>query len=104
MPIAKTIQFKLLPDGGFVAGDVDTGRTSYAYPTSTHATLAKRNPEREARIMLKAANRLQDVDTSEYDARNWASMQLVFWCSVDKGIVPCDRRPCECAEMIGGAA
>jgi hypothetical protein len=51
------ITFKLLPDGGFVAGDTDTGRASYAYPTSSHATIARTMPARIAAEMMESANR-----------------------------------------------
>lgn len=38
------IRFHLDTDGGFTAGDTSTGLTAYAYPSSTHATRAKRDP------------------------------------------------------------
>jgi len=60
-------------DGGFTAGDTATGRTGYAYPTSTHATLACRNPGATARKMMRAA--AASIGTphivAECDARNW---------------------------------
>lgn len=66
------VKFKLLADGGFVAGDTFTEKTSYAYPTSTHATTARRLPERVALEMVQSANRLTGCDTTDYDARMWA--------------------------------
>ncbi len=48
--------YKLDAHGGFTVGDTDTGATSYAYPTSPHATLARRLPDRVAADMAKAAN------------------------------------------------
>lgn len=41
--------------GGFLCGDTLTGITEYAYPTSDHATAAKRDPEGVARTMLAKA-------------------------------------------------
>jgi hypothetical protein len=71
--MTMAIQFKLLADGGFVAGDTETGRTSYAYPTSPHATMARTMPERIAAEMIASANRVSG-DTADYDARMWAKM------------------------------
>jgi len=66
------IVYELLTDGGFVAGDTETGFTSYAYPTSSHATMAKRQASRVAAEMVKSANAFGDiVGRSDYDARNW---------------------------------
>jgi len=65
------ISYRLLPDGGFVAGDLATRRTSYAYPSSSFATLARTMPHRIAVDMLASANRWTG-DTADYDARNWA--------------------------------
>lgn len=42
--------------GGFVAGDLETGRTAYAYPTSNYATRAHGNPQEVARQMMTAEN------------------------------------------------
>ena len=72
-----TIKWRLLPDGGFVAGDPATGRTAYAYPNSAYAEWAKHNPAREAEMMLRSANRYggpNAQETADYDARNWARM------------------------------
>lgn len=76
------IRFRLLPDGGFVAGDSQTGRTVYAYPTSNNARHAQHIPEYVAQAMLLDTNRMAtDRDTSpicrEYDARNWALLAEV---------------------------
>lgn len=61
--------------GGFTAGDTVTGRTSYAYPTSFHATTAKRSAVRTAMQMMEDENALGDWrDAPEYrakDARHW---------------------------------
>jgi len=67
------IVHRLLPDGGFVAGGVETGFTSYAYPTSPNAVQAKRNPDRTAeKMMAEEKPYLHASDsTKEYDARNW---------------------------------
>ena len=52
----RTIEWRMLDDGGFVAGDISTGNASYAYPTSTHATAAKRKPHQIAIAMVTNAN------------------------------------------------
>ena len=71
--------FKLLPDGGFVAGDTESRLTSYAYPTSTHANAAKRKPEATAREMVKNESRaLHSFGVPrvvEYDAHNWQRLE-----------------------------
>jgi hypothetical protein len=68
--------FRMLPCGAFVAGDRGSGFTCYAYPTSTYATQAKRNPEKTARLMMRRENdsgRLVPEDICKrYDAHNWA--------------------------------
>lgn len=45
----------LCRDGGFVVCS-DAGNWAYAYPTSAHATSAKRQPEAVARIMAAEAD------------------------------------------------
>lgn len=76
------IVFRLEPDGGFVAGDTETRRTSYAYPSSPNATLARKLPERIAGEMIASANRFAascpNAQIEEYDARMWASLQSVM--------------------------
>lgn len=51
------VRFKMQSDGGFAAYDAGTGNASYAYPTSEHATIARRLPERIAAEMVASANR-----------------------------------------------
>jgi len=69
------IVYELLADGGFVAGDTDTGFTAYAYPTSSHATMAKRQASRIAAEMVASANRFGAVaGRGDYDARNWRKL------------------------------
>lgn len=63
------IKFKLLGDGGFVVGDVETGLTAYAYPSSTSAFQAVRRPLSVATAMLAERCRMPMPD---YEARNWA--------------------------------
>lgn len=70
------IVFNLESDGGFLAGDTETGFTSYAYPTSTHADFAKRQPGAQAKI----AAEMMEVEIAtpyrvEYDARNWLRLE-----------------------------
>lgn len=67
--------WKLLPDGGFVAGDTQSRLTSYAYPTSVSAIAAKRDPNKIAHEMMRAENILLKLRSTfprpDYDARNW---------------------------------
>lgn len=65
-------------DGAFIAGDTDTEATSYAYPTSTYATAAKRDPEGTAREMTRAAFATdlflpKDI-VARANARNWSNL------------------------------
>jgi hypothetical protein len=74
------IIMKILDDGGFVCGDTATGRTAYAYPTSTHAVAAKRGKcAATAREMLDGENGCgawRDAATAKaFDARNMALLQ-----------------------------
>ena len=68
-----TVQFKLLADGGFVAGDSESGMTSYAYPSSPHAVAAKKHAELVAEEMLASerADYRAIPAIREYDRRNW---------------------------------
>jgi len=74
------IVHRLLDCGAFVAGDTDTGETSYAYPTSDHARRAKRYPDLVAREMIKRANASASFMPSDisgpYNARQWASLSV----------------------------
>ena len=58
------IVYRMFEDGGFVAGDTATERTSYAYPTSTHAIDAKRNPAKVAAEMVEVCCRWKGVSGS----------------------------------------
>ena len=78
------VTYKQTENGGFVCGDTDTRRTSYAYPTSPYATLARKMPDRIAADMMAATNRftvtgrgvVAGTDAlTEYDARNWAVLE-----------------------------
>ena len=67
------IVFRMMPDGGFVAGDRDSEMTSYAYPSSPHALVAKKHPKAVAEDML-ASERMDYRKIPailEYDAANW---------------------------------
>lgn len=50
------IVFKLTNDGAFLAGDTETGRTAYAYPTSDHAFAARKHPQKVANEMMRNEN------------------------------------------------
>jgi hypothetical protein len=67
------IVYRMFEDGGFVAGDTATERTSYAYPTSTGAIDAKRNPAKVAAEMVDGLLPLEGRFriTADHDARNW---------------------------------
>ena len=75
------ILYKVCEDGAFVAGDTESGLTSYAHPTSTHADDARRNArkpaylERLARDMLKAERHA--ATRAEYDARNTERLDIL---------------------------
>ncbi len=72
------IVYKIMEDGGFVCGDTDSTLTSYAYPTSTHATRAKKNAAHVAQVMLDRELKCLRVDAGvrAYDARNWEKLAL----------------------------
>lgn len=68
------IRFRFLAGGGFVCGNTRSGITSYAYPTSTHATRAHKEPTKVAMRMLAGESvSLREAFQScrEYDAANW---------------------------------
>ena len=70
------IVFAFDDDGGFIAGDTATGRTSYAYPTSHYATCAKRAAMRTAILMMRQENESGEwrdgTDGKRYDSKNWS--------------------------------
>jgi hypothetical protein len=57
--------------GGFVAGDPDTGVTVYAYPTSVCVNCARRNPVKTAREMIDSEPMWRGRFAAEYDEQNW---------------------------------
>lgn len=76
--------YKLHANGGFTVGDTVTRVTAYAYPTSTHADAARRNPEKVAAEMIKDANASARTFAAtgphfatfaEYDRRNWVALE-----------------------------
>ena len=71
-----TVVYKLLKNGGFVAGDAESGVTSYAYPTSPYALTAKKHPKAVAEEMLEfeQVNFRSSETIQEYDQRNWARL------------------------------
>ena len=68
--------------GGFIAGDEFSGATVYAYPSSSHATSARKDPRKIAIKMLKKEILFRDAVGSaemlarfrEGDQRNWARL------------------------------
>lgn len=73
------IKYRLLPDGGFVAGDTDSSRTAYAYPTSPYAEDAAKRPALTAHAMINDAIACTSpvYIQRDYDARNWALLAEV---------------------------
>lgn len=74
----KPIVFVLDAQGGFTVGDTLTGRTSYAYPTSEHATAAKKNPHKVAAKMIAndaLTTRIPRIH-DDYDRINWLTLNL----------------------------
>jgi hypothetical protein len=72
------IVYNLLPDGGFVCGDTETKRTSYAYCSSPHADAAKRNPAKVALEMMAKENACTCASsplTASYNLRNWTELE-----------------------------
>ncbi len=67
------IVFKMLEDGGFVAGDRGSGLTAYAYPSSSHANVAQRYPKLVAEEMIENEKpHYRQLDSvKEYDRKNW---------------------------------
>lgn len=66
--------------GGFIAADTDTGRSAYAYVTSSAATRAKRNPDKVAADLMRVENQFAASwrDVPQYrdrDARWIACLQ-----------------------------
>jgi len=59
-------------DGSFVAGDTETKRTRYSYPSSPNAVWAKTDPLRTATDMMRQENKMPVWNCSaDYDKRNW---------------------------------
>lgn len=66
------IKFRFAQGGAFVAGDTETGLTSYAYPSSTYAEQAARSDKWAAKIAAKMVRKLKgNPYRDEYDLRNW---------------------------------
>jgi len=67
--------WRLTDDGAFVCGDRTTGTTAYAYPTSEHASNAKRHARATAAKMLAGENaragRSNIKDIHCWDLRHW---------------------------------
>ena len=71
--------------GGFTCADPETCHTSYAYPSSDHATAAKRNPHKVAAEMLRQANYINPLLPADIvkraNDRNWRTLQdATTWC------------------------
>jgi hypothetical protein len=65
-----SIVYKMLPDGGFLAGDTETRRTSYAFATSPFALLANKSPEKIATEMMRERNLFSWNDLPPYEGAN----------------------------------
>lgn len=68
-----TIVYKILPDGGFVAGYTESKVTSYAYPSSAHASKARKAPAKVADQMIRFEIPWAHESElgKEYDRKNW---------------------------------
>lgn len=66
--------------GGFTCGDMATGHTAYAYPSSKNATDAKRDPNQVAVVMMRQANYLNPLLSgdivSHANQRNWTTLNV----------------------------
>lgn len=71
--------FRMLEDGGFVAGDEDSRMTAYAYPSSPHAGVAKRHPKAVAEDMLGSERQSYRTIPAiqEYDRKNWLLLGIL---------------------------
>lgn len=58
-------------DGGFLAGDPDTGAVGYAYPSSPHSDMAKRRPAEVAREMVWTNSRIYRTECSVIRDETW---------------------------------
>lgn len=96
------IVHKVMPDGGFVCGDTQTGRTAYAYPTSPHATKARKSAATVAKAMMRNVGPTCDL-VKEYDARNWQKLERQASHACPRcgmivpdryGTIPCWHREC----------
>ena len=61
-------------DGSFIAGDTASRMTCYAYPSSTHATQAKRNTPKVAAEMI-AGEQPHHLSRPAYDRLNWERIE-----------------------------
>lgn len=66
------IVHKFDASGGFIVGNTATGLTSYAYPTSTHATEARRNARKVAAFMV--GHERDSAIRADFDSRNWRDL------------------------------
>ena len=71
-----TIEYKMDANGGFYAADVDSKQIEYAYPTSDHATKAKKEPGLTAREMLYQWSHITDGnDQPKWKLDRWDYMR-----------------------------
>ena len=79
-----TILYKICEDGAFVAANTESGFTSYAYPSSTHADDACRNAHKPAYLERLARSMVETqtpgVGRAEYDARNTERLDILQGC------------------------
>lgn len=70
---ANKVVFGWDDNDGFVAGEVNSGITAYAYPTSERAERAMNDPECVAAEMLNEESRYIPLPgiRDEYDHANW---------------------------------
>ncbi len=76
------VEYVMDANGGFYAADVDSKVIEYAYPTSNHATEAKRNPELVALAMLfPQCHITADTEQPQWMVDRWNHMRTAMLAS-----------------------
>lgn len=85
------LYYSLANDGSFTTGDSETGLTCYAFPTSSHATKAKRMPLAVAGEMMRNDNGMdyarKSLAVKHYDRVNWKRIHDNTLDHTDRGII-----------------
>jgi len=70
-----TLLYAFDEQGGFICGDTETGRTAYAYPTSTNATKALKNPAKIAKYMMDHENTCSRIWRDKFFSKDMERME-----------------------------